>query len=82
MAKSLQGASSDKVIHVKGFMACPVQKPDGTWTVEKRPYEEDIPDLGRAELTCNQCGWSTYPACKEWYRAWCGRPKSNKKSQE
>ena len=82
MAKSLHGASSDKVIHIKGHYACPVQQSDGSWTVEKRPYEEDIPDLGRPELMCNHCGWPTYPKCKEWCDMWCTRTKNDKKSQE
>lgn len=80
MAKSSQGASSNKVIHIKSFMACPVQQPDGSWIVEKRPYEKDIPDLGRAELICNDCGRSSYPECKDWCRAWCGRKKADKES--
>ena len=44
--KSLHGASSDKVIHVKSHMACPVKQKDGTWKVVLKDYEEDIPDLG------------------------------------
>ena len=68
--KSLNGASSDKVIHVKSKMVCPVKQKDGTWTTVMKDFEEDIPDLGREELICNKCGWSTYPECKEHCKAW------------
>ncbi len=69
--KSLHGVSSDKVIHVKSKMACPVRQKDGTWKVVLKPYEEDIPDLGREEIICNKCGWPEYPKCKqEWCKAW------------
>ena len=54
--KSLHGASSDKVIHVKSKMLDPVQQSDGTRKVVVREFEKDIPDLGREELICNHCG--------------------------
>jgi hypothetical protein len=74
--KSLHGASSDKVIHVKSHMACPVKQKDGTWKVVLKDYEEDIPDLGREDLICNKCGWTDYPNCKEtWCKAWVRHTK-------
>ena len=51
-------------------MASPVKQKDGSWKVFLEDYEEDIPDLGREELICNSCGWSTYPECKSWCKAW------------
>lgn len=59
-----------KTIHVTGLQSCPVRKKDGSWTTIVKNYEEDIPDLGREELICNKCGWSIYPECKEWCKAW------------
>ena len=56
--KSLHGASSDKVIHVKSHMACPVKQKDGTWKVVLKDYEEDIPDLGREDLICNAVSYT------------------------
>lgn len=60
------GIEYEKTIHVKSKMASPVRQKDGTWKVILEDYEEDIPDLGREELICNKCGWSTYPECREW----------------
>ena len=59
-----------KMIHITGKMSCPVRKKDGTWTTVIKDHEEDIPDLERESWICNKCGWSTYPSCKEWCKAW------------
>ena len=48
--------------------ADPYQKPDGTWDLREYDREEEIPDLGRPDILCNKCGWSTYPECREWCR--------------
>jgi len=53
-------------VKVKSRMACPVRQKDGSWKVITKEFEEDIPDLGRHRLICNKCGFSSYPACKEW----------------
>lgn len=69
--KSIHGAESDKVIHVKSRMASPVILEDGTHDVILEEFEEDIPDLGREELICNSCGWPSYPECKNTFcKAW------------
>lgn len=68
--KTRYGVEYEKTIHVKGKMASPVKQKDGSWKVFLEDYEEDIPDLGREELICNSCGWSTYPECKSWCKAW------------
>lgn len=49
---------------VKSKMVSPVQR-DGNWTTIIKEFEKDIPDLGREYLTCNKCGRSDYPKCKE-----------------
>lgn len=71
MYRSLHGLTSEKAIHVKSHMACPVRQKDGSWKVVNKPYEEDIPDLGREELICNDCGHPSYPECKKTFcKAW------------
>lgn len=70
---------SQKFIHVKSKMVCPIQKEDGTWTTVIKSFEEDIPDLGREDLICNKCGNLDYPKCKDtWCQAWV---KHTKKKQ-
>lgn len=74
--KSLHGTSSDKVIHVKSHMACPVKQKDGTWKVVLKDYEEDIPDLGREDLICNSLWLDGLSDCKEtWCKAWVRHTK-------
>ena len=76
--KTRYGAEYEKTIHITGKMADPVRQSDGSWKVISRDYEEDIPDLGREELICNQCGWPSYPKCKrEWCKAWVQHTKKN-----
>ena len=60
-----------KTLHVKGKVSVPIRMADGTWTTVIRNYEDDIPDRGRKEIICNECGCSEYPKCKEdWCSAW------------
>ena len=51
---------------VKSKMACPIRQKDGSWKVVTKEYEEDIPDLGRHRMICNDCGFPSYPSCMEW----------------
>lgn len=79
MIKSLHGTCSDKVIHIKSKMACPIKQKNGDWKVVLKPYEEDIPDLGREELICNKCGWPNYPQCKETFcKVWINKSKTKR----
>ena len=55
---------------VKSKMAYPVRERDGSWTTVVKHFEEEIPDLGRAELICNKCGMKNYPECKKVCKAW------------
>ena len=68
--KTRHGIEYEKTIHIKGKIATPVRKKDGSWTVVVEDIEKEIPDLGREDSICNECGWSTYPDCKNWCNAW------------
>lgn len=50
---------------IKSRMACPVKRPDGTWDVVTKEFEEDIPDKGRHSMICNKCWEENYPKCRE-----------------
>lgn len=53
-------------MRVKSRAAEPVKQKDGSWKVVVREFYEDIPDLGRHTLMCNDCGEKSYPKCCEW----------------
>lgn len=50
---------------IKSRMICPVKRPDGTWDVVTKEFEEDIPDKGRHSMICNKCPRDDYPKCRE-----------------
>lgn len=62
---------------VKAREARPIRQKDGTWKVILRELDEEIPDLGRETIICNKCGWSTYPKCKDWCKAWVYHTKND-----
>lgn len=54
------------LVHVN--VAEPYKKDDGSWDLKEYETNEEVPDLGRHDVLCNKCGWSTYPECKKWCR--------------
>jgi len=60
----------------------PVKQQDGSWKIVTENVERDIPELGREHIMCNICGWSTYPKCQEWCKAYLPQTAASLKSQD
>ncbi len=60
----------------------PTKQKDGSWKVIVEEVEEDVPELGREHMMCNVCGFTAYPKCKEWCKAYLPQKAASLKSQD